>query len=154
MDWLAITGFSTAVYCVATIVTAAILLWQLRVVQRANRGQSYLTIVQYVQDESVRQARGVAFGLRAVPLENWSEEQVRAAEKVCTSYDVIGMLARRKLVDEEMIVDSWGDSLRRLWPILEPLISQYRRERDAPEFWDDFEYLAKRAVERARRRRK
>jgi Domain of unknown function (DUF4760) len=153
MDWLAITGFSTTVYCVATIVTAVILLWQLREVQRANRGQSYLTIVQYVQDESVRQARGVAFGLHSVPPESWSEEQVHAAEKVCASYDVIGMLARRKLVDEEMIVDSWGDSLRRLWPILEPLISRYRRERNAPEFWDDFEYLAKRAVERARRRR-
>ena len=154
MDWLGITGISTAVYCVVAIVTAAILYWQLREVKRANQGQSYLTIVQYVQNESVRQARSVAFGLHDVLLENWSEEQVHAAEKVCITYDVIGMLARRKLINEKMIVDSWEDSLCRLWPILEPLIIKYRRERNAPKFWDDFEYLAERAMKHSQRRRK
>lgn len=45
-----------------------------------------------------------------------------------------------------LIVDSWGYSLRRIRPILKPLVYEYRLEKDSGEFWDDFEWLAGEAI--------
>ncbi|MCX0273308.1 hypothetical protein NLM24_21935 [Nocardia zapadnayensis] len=45
------------------------------------------------------------------------------------------------------MADSWGDSLRTCWNVVQPLVEKYRADRSAPELWDDFQWPARRAVE-------
>ena len=55
-------------------------------------------------------------------------------------------MVRKKMLPEKYIVDNWLVGLRDSWEILKPLVIEYRTERDYPRNWDDFEYLAKKAM--------
>lgn len=108
--------------------------------------QAYKTAMDILQAEAVRQARGVVLSeLRDELFNNWTDSQRRAAETVCHTYDSVGIMVRHDMLPVEHIADSWGDSLRRTWKILKPLVEKYRLERDSKEYWDDYEYLAQEA---------
>ena len=79
--------------------------------------------------------------LRNKPLEEWDKNDKWSAGQVCQSYDIAGIMIRNGLIPEKLVADSWGDSLRNCYPILKPYIDQVRFERNAEEFWDDFEWL-------------
>lgn len=49
----------------------------------------------------------------------------------------------RSIQFPNIIIDNWGPSLRRSWPILSPLVYEYRQMFEAEEYWDDFEWLVK-----------
>lgn len=115
---------------------------------------SFLEAVKWLQDEKIREARRKVFELGDFDkgLSDWSAEDRKQAEIVCHSYDVVGMMVRWNMVPMEIIVDSWADSIRRLWPICEPLVLERRRKQKAPEFWDDFQWLAVQAEDFDRNR--
>lgn len=105
---------------------------------------SYKAAVDILQAEDIRDARNYVFNqLSDLPFDDWESEDIKEAEKVCHSYDSVGIMVRHGILDKELIVDSWGSSLREYWPILSPLVSFYRLQRDSAEVWDDFEWLAK-----------
>lgn len=84
--------------------------------------------------------------LRDTPLQDWTHQQVRAAEVVCHTYDTVGIMVRHEMIPVECIADSWGDSLRRTWAIVVPLVRKYRDQRKSDEYWDDYEWLAAQAL--------
>jgi hypothetical protein len=53
-------------------------------------------------------------------------------------------MVRQGMLPKELIIDSWGNSLYSSWPIVRPLIDEYRKKR-GPNFWDDYERLSKEA---------
>ena len=108
-------------------------------------------MVDRLQDEQIRAARGRVFELQGKPLEQWTPDDIAMAERVCYSYDVAGIMVRYKVLPKQLIVDNWEASLRTLWTICRPLAEKYRNERDAPNFWDNFEWLASEAEIFARR---
>jgi len=55
-------------------------------------------------------------------------------------------MVNNKMLPEEYVVDNWFVGLKDSWEILKPLVVEYRTERDYPKNWDDFEYLAKKAI--------
>jgi len=132
---------------IAVVITAVFLIWQLREMRRTTQAQAYSIAVDRLQDESVRDARRKVFSLEKKPLDKWTKKDVAAAEVVCHTYDVVGQMVRHKLLSKEIIVDSWGPSLRMSWPILEPLIKKYREDFSAEETWDDYEWLARAATD-------
>lgn len=152
IDWTAISAIVGAATGFIILVSVLVLAWQLREIQRATYAQSFFTAAYRLQDEKLREARGIVFSLKETPYKDWTTEQKKTGEIVCHNYDVVGILVRNKMLPEQMIVDSWGDSLRRLWPILRPLVEEYREQRESPEFWDDFQYLSERAVEFQKKR--
>jgi hypothetical protein len=114
--------------------------------------QTYKAVVDILQDEDVREARRIVvsqLGGREKLIQ--TEQDRKAAERVCHTYDAVGQMVRHGMLPIEYIIDSWGDSLRRTWTILKPLVSEYRSEREAPETWDDYEYLAIEAFRRVDR---
>jgi|SRR3972149_4416737 len=131
---------------IAVVITATFVIWQLREMQRTTQAQAYSVAVDRLQDEKVREARRLIFKLTGKPLEKWSGDEKAAAEVVCHTYDVVGQMVRHNLLSKKIILDSWGPSLRRSWPILEPLVKNYRQEFSANEFWDDYEWLATEAI--------
>ncbi|WP_459546674.1 DUF4760 domain-containing protein [Nocardia sp. X0981] len=72
---------------------------------------------------------------------------IQRAEKVCHSYYCVGIMCRNGFIPTNVVADSWGDSLRTCWNGLQPLVEKYRSERNPPQLWDEFPWLAERAVE-------
>ncbi len=152
MDWNAIGAIATAIGAIATAVGVLLIAWQLLEVQHATHAQAFFAATVRLQDEKLRSDRAMVFGLREKPVKAWSSDERAAAERVCHNYDVIGIMAKHGMLPTIMIIDSWGNSLRETWPILRPLVDDYRMNRHAPEFWDDFEWLATKAQKLHERR--
>jgi len=107
---------------------------------------AYKSIVEILQTAEVLAAREYVFTkLNNRPFKLWNKKDKYEAEKVCRSYDSVGQMVRHGFIPKEYVIDSWGDSLRRSWPILSPLILAYREQRNSAEIWDDFGWLAKEA---------
>jgi hypothetical protein len=73
---------------------------------------------------------------------DWSEEEINHGERVCASFDSVAIMCRHRMLAPAVLADSWGDSIYQCWSVLAPLANRYRAARDAPELWDDFEWLA------------
>jgi hypothetical protein len=130
----------------ALLVTVIIMTRQTGEMRRSTHATAFQVTFDMLQAEDVRTARGVVLStLKDKPLKSWTEEEIREAEKVCYTYDSVAIMIRNGVVPVKAVADNWGDSLRRTWRILEPMVKSYRSERNAGEFWDDYEWLAKEA---------
>jgi hypothetical protein len=151
--WTAITAISTVFGSCATCASTLILFItiflvrrELHEIRKATYADVFKTIRDILQAEDVRDARRFVFvSLENKPFESWTEDDRHEAEKVCHTYDIVGQLVRHDIFPKEFIVDSWGNSLRRSWRILSPLVVSYRAQWNSMEVWDDFEWLAKEA---------
>jgi len=146
-DWTAITA-------VIILISVLILAVQLREIQRATYAQSFFTASGRLQDEDLREERRRIYSLIDTPYEKWTKEDKLKGERVCFNFDIVGLLIRKRMLPADMVVDNWNVSIRTFWPIIEPMVKEYRKEREAPEFWHDFEYLYYKAVDFEKKRAK
>jgi hypothetical protein len=132
------------------ILTLAVLIWtvntamkQFRAARKSTWAQSFYNCLTLIQDPKVIEARGIVFaiGEKRVALSELTKEEIESIKLVSRTYDAVGMMAQWGMIPQEIIVDSWCDSIRRLWPICEPYILAERSSRKAKEFWDDFQWL-------------
>ncbi len=132
----------------AILLITAVVLWvQVRETRRSAYATAFKAIYEMLQDEGKRADRGfVMIELSKKPYDTWTPDEKKRAERVCHNYDAVGIICRNHLLPTKLIADSWGDSLRRCWRILEPLVYEYRIARNANEFWDDFQWLSKQAA--------
>ncbi|MFX0200942.1 MAG: hypothetical protein ACFFCW_32890 [Candidatus Hodarchaeota archaeon] len=141
-----VAAIASAVSSVILLISVIILVLQAREVRRATYGQSFKTVYEILQADDVREARGIVLrNLEGKQINTWSEDEKKAAEKVCHTYDSVGIMIRSGMIPVQVVADSWGDSLRRSWRILAPLVASYRTQRNSAEFWDDYEWLAREA---------
>ena len=151
--WTAVTAIFTAIGSCSAVASFIILFATVFIVRselhetrKATHASMYKTASDILQEENIRTARRFVFvNLESKPFESWTDDERREAEKVCHSYDIVGQFVRYGIMPKEFIVDSWGDSLRKSWRILSPLVVAYRAQRNSMETWDDFEWLAKEA---------
>lgn len=123
--------------------TAAIIVWQLFEMRRTTQAQAFGVARDILQDESVRKSRKRIFQLHDenLPFNEWTETDIEDAEIVCHTYDAVGQMVRYKILWKDSIIASWGLSIQRSWPIVSPLVNQYRKQWDAQEVWDDYEWI-------------
>ncbi len=134
IDWTILSN-------IAVVVSAYFVIRQLVEMRHTTHAQGYTTAIDILQEEEIRQARKNIFQFNEKPIDDWTKEEIETAEKVCYTYDVVGQMVRYHLLPKNIIIDSWGPSIRNSWPILSQLIHKYRIEFNAPEYWDDFEWL-------------
>ncbi len=114
--------------------------------RRTIYAQALKTAMDILQAPDVRRARRVVLSaLRDKALGEWTVDERQYAETVSQTYDTVGLMVRYDMLPVEYIADSWGDSLRRSWRIVKPLVDEYRAVRDSYEYWDDYQYLAQEA---------
>ena len=109
--------------------------------------------LEILQDEARRADRRAIFALEGTSLDKWTEEQRQTGERVVHSYDQVGTMIRAGMFDKNLIVDSWGNSLRRSKHLLMPLVREYRAKWKAGEIWDGFEWLCDEAEEYQRKKK-
>ena len=145
LQWDAVSAIATVLSTAAFIVSLIFIyrqLWHMRISTMAT---AFSKALEILQDEARRDDRRIIFALKDTPLGQWNVEQRRTGERVVHSYDQVGTMIKAGMFDKELIVDSWGNSLRRIQPILMPLVIEYRIKWDAHEVWDGFEWLCKEA---------
>ncbi len=130
--------------CISTIIIliTAIIIWkQVKEMRRTTQAQAYGIAREILQDENVRKARKRVFELRSIKIDKLSDADEEQFGIVCHTYDSVGQMVRYKLLRKDIILASWGPSIRNMWPIVDPLVKKYRKDFDADEYWDDFEWL-------------
>jgi hypothetical protein len=146
MDWLKVIGIITNLAIVGTFFfyrrQLSAMQGQLETARLASQSQNILTVINFLQQSQVHDARRTLIGLTSIPFEQWTLEERTAVDKACGSYDVAGILVKQGIVPKEIIIDNWGDSIKKCHNAAEPLIAEYRKpDQRGPNFWDDFEWL-------------
>lgn len=145
--WFLVIQVLTTATLVATFVA---FLAQLRTMQRqldvakqSTLAQNTLAVAQFLSQPEIRAGRRYMFRhLGDKSLETWTDEDRLEAERVCSSYDVAGLLVRAGIADRDVIVTNWGMSLSRLYHMALPLILDMRKVSGDPNYWHNFEWLA------------
>jgi len=140
MDWSMIGAISTACMALVILITAIFAVLQLREITKSRKVAAFMTLSQFLQQDEVRKARRTLIGILGKEFEDWSKEEIEEAEKVCSTYDVAGIAVSKNLIEGDLVVNEWRDSLIKCWEAASPMIMEYRKKR-GKDFWDDFEKL-------------
>ena len=60
-----------------------------------------------------------------------------------TYYEMLGILVKYGTINEDMVHDYHGT----FWSKLDPLVKGFRKERESPRIFENYEYLAKKQAE-------
>jgi hypothetical protein len=149
-EWLsAIASFLTLIVVAASAAAALI---QLRHMRGANQiialneiretfeTDRFRDAIRYVYRELPRlyEDSAARADLIAVPL----PAQYEPARTVANFFENVGMYVKRGVLDGDFTADMWGGIILTSWLRMTPLITNRRHAQDAPEIWQNFEYLA------------
>jgi len=126
---------------------------QLQVVQNASSAQNILALTNFLQAPEVRAAREtVRVRLAKKHFKFWTDDERREASRVCSTYDVAGIIIKLGLVPPEPLVENWGPSIRHCYEVTKPLIVEMQKpENSGPTYWDDFGWLYQQVMCRSSR---
>ena len=148
MDWNMITAISTAFMASVIFLTAIFAAYQLKEIKKSRNFAAFMSLCQLIQREDVRTARGILFKTsEEKKFEEWSENEIKEAEKACWTYDFLAMMIFADLMEKDLsdfIVNSWQRQIIKTWKAAEPMIHKYQDER-GKDFWGSFEKLYKKA---------
>lgn len=119
---------------------------------KAIHAQTLIAVRAILQDEGIRDSRRVVLmelKNRGGDYARWSEDERRAAERVCHTFDTAGMMASRDMIPIDYLAEGWETSLKETWAILSPYTHWLRSERNSPKFWQYYERLAQAAANRS-----
>jgi hypothetical protein len=114
---------------------------QLRITQGEASAQNLFSLINYLQEPESRDAR--AWVLQRLPgkdVETWEEDDRNYASRVCSKYDVVGLLVRDGIVPKGPVLSSWGPSIRKCHETLEPFIRTMQAKHGG-SYWDDFDWI-------------
>ncbi|MFQ5817448.1 MAG: hypothetical protein ACE5H2_05770 [Terriglobia bacterium] len=150
MDWQLLVAQNWVAFWRDVILSLAGLvgLWQLLEWRKARRLQAMTAVNERLQRGDVRRARRTVYNLPddATPegAAHWPDEAKWDTELVCSSFEVVGLLAAEDVVPANWVARNWRFALVQSWERAEPLIQHYRQTR-APDYWHYFEKLVRRA---------
>jgi hypothetical protein len=118
-------------------------------VQQSATAGHILSLLSMMETEDIRLARLVVHTyLSRKPYTTWTDEEIRAASKICSAYANAGTVLRSGLVPPEPIIETWGFSLRATYEILEPFVRDMQQsEKVGPAYWADLDWVYQQAKE-------
>jgi len=154
----ALAALGTFVVITATAIAAVI---QLRHLRTSNQLTAFMTITHDFESPEFRelqtyirndlQAKMCDPGYRDEVLDRRGVDRVKHPEAVaCAFFEGLGLVLKRRLVDEAIFLDAFALVIIRNWEALSPFVA-IRRERGGPADWENFEYVAVRAYQWVKR---
>ena len=153
-------GTLTTVVIVGATAIAALV--QLRHLQAANRINALMSVVSALESETVADAATLARqklagatddptfrefvvarapGKRLPDVKPDISYSAAAARTVCNSYEELGILVKRRLVDADVVLDRYNFAVLGTWKAAEPFIGLVRDAIGRDDIWENFEYL-------------
>ena len=146
MDWIAIGAISSAVSTMV-ILASLIFIWlQLREMNRTRKAEAFFHIVDFLQSDDIRAARQHLMDLKTPSFDDWTEEDIANAEKVCNSYARIGRMIKERMIPADFVIPVYHYSIKKCWKAAQPIVVEYRR-RMSSDRWESFEWLYERTIE-------
>jgi len=150
-DWTKISTMSSSFMVLVVSIAAIVSVLQFIKLSKSSTATAYVSIFQFLQREHIREARHILITeLEKKNFKHWFKEEKEKAAPACASYDVVGAMVRKRLINKFFVVDKWRNSIIRCWEVAEPMVKEYRRDR-GDDFWDDFERIYKMAKKRRRK---
>jgi hypothetical protein len=147
--WAAFGAISTAATGIIILGSVYWLAKQIKELRLATYAQTFSTALDHIQPQEIRMSRRRLFHLQkqGLTLDKWTHEDKIEAEKVCQTYDVVGIMVRNGMLPKEIIIENWGHSILGCWNAASGLVEQYRVKGNTPELWDDFQWIANEVAE-------
>ena len=140
---------SNQVLALVGVATLIALIWQVLLLRKATHAQTMAVVIKQLQDEQVRKARQYVFqNLKGkTDFNKWTASEVEAAELVCHNYDTVAIMVYQGMAPKKLIVSNWGNSIAKIFPIVEPMIRHYEQDRrEQGLIWHNFERLFRDSV--------
>jgi len=120
---------------------------QLRAMRSASTAQNILSVINYLQDPAIREARRLVLtDLKGKPVASWTEADRRMASHVYATYDMAGILIQRGLVPKDLFVSNWGESIVKCYEILEPFLTELHTDAPGAKYGIHLKWLREEAV--------
>jgi hypothetical protein len=135
----------TAAYLSAAVaVIAAVVAYvQVIVARRSAQAELLREAMRELNDEKFRIARRLVYATEGKPVEEWSPEEVAAANQVGPVYSELGFLAKHGFLQRTEFIRHFGGQFVRAYVRLEPFVLQERRRLTSTTQWIYFEWLAR-----------
>lgn len=161
MSWEAVTALATAGTFVVILATAIAALKQLRHTRNGNQIVALAEFRETFQSPEFVDARHFITSELPKRLEDNLEAErastvpfigeYQAIGYVANFFDGLGLFVKHRIIDEELVCESFGYVVVSTWEALVPVLTCVR-QRSNIDFWGSFEYLASRADEFNRKR--
>jgi hypothetical protein len=128
---------------VSQIIVAVIALAAAAIAYRQVKAFGALELVKFMQQENVRTARWhVRTELAGKPLAEWTGDDKVKAATVCSSFDLMGFLLRKKLAPRKAYIKLYAATIQRTHNNLAEYLAHERSSsQNGPEFWNCFNWL-------------
>lgn len=130
----------------AVLVGIPVALFQLHQARQLDRGRNTIELLKNLSGPELMQAR---YAMQAIdlnkPFEEFTVEERIACSLVCASFALAGTLSRKKLVDTQAVIETWGPSVQKNHQRLGSFIAGRRAAYGVAgnAFWRDFDWLAR-----------
>jgi len=141
MDWTAIGAIATAVSALIILPVSVFAARQLREMKRSGQLNAFVSVVEFLQEDRVRDARGHLISLKNKPdISGWSGDDIKAADLACRAYNSVAIMIEKGLIEKEFVLPEWQNSIMLCWEAAQPLVKKYRGERNK-KYWDSLQKL-------------
>lgn len=140
---IAVAAGASALAAVINLVIAVVLA---RIARRNAIGSVFIWAADLLSnDESVKARRELFRDLRIHRETSGTHKEMEPSlrenfEKVCRTYDLVGIATHNKMLPHGIIATEWGNSIIELHELCEPYLNSIRKERGS-DFWNNFSQL-------------
>lgn len=132
-------------------------LFQLKQWRIQRRDLAILECARSFEDEDFTEAyrliSELPAGLTKAELDELGEKYESAAIRVGMKFETMGLLVHRGVIPLDVMSDLVGGAALTIWKIVEPWVEETRRLRSHPTFWEWYQWLVERLLERGRQDR-
>jgi hypothetical protein len=147
--WFSGTGHAPGevLYWASQIVLAGVALVTAAIAYRQIKAFGALELVKFMQQDTIRNARlHVRNKLANKPFSQWDDDDKQKASTVCSSFDLMGFLLRKKLAPRKAYIRLYAATVQRLHHNLADYLAYERSPtQNGPDFWNCFTWLDEQA---------
>lgn len=104
------------------------------------RGQNFFTLINFLQDSALRDARAAVLeelSMKSYP-DEWTDDDRKQASRVCSSYDAALIAYEKGWIDRKMFEENYGPSIRNCYRVLKDFVEDQQKHRGT-DYWDEFQ---------------
>jgi len=103
--------------------------------------------------EAYRLISELPTGMSKAQLDELDEKYESAAVRVGMKFETVGLLVHRGVIPIDVMEDLVGGAALTIWRVIEPWVEETRIHRSHPTFWEWYQWLVERLIERGKKER-
>ena len=100
--------------------------------------------------EAYRLISDLPAGMTKVEFDKLDDKYESAAIRVGMKFETMGLLVHRGVIPIDAMSDLVGGAALTIWRVMEPWVEETRAHRSHPTFWEWYQWLVERLMERGR----